>query len=674
MTREKIKALIPISIDGVCHEVQPDITLYQACEAAGIEIPIFCYHPKLSIAGNCRMCLVEVKGSNKLVASCAFPVTAKMEVTTASERVQAARKGVLEFLLINHPLDCPICDQGGECDLQDLAMAYGPGASRFEEPKRAMGFKNFGPLIKAEMTRCIHCMRCVRFGKEIAGLRELGTLHRGEDAEVTTVLGAMITSELSGNMIDICPVGALTGKPYAFHGRAWEFQTTDGIDVHDGVGSNIRIDTRGEQVMRILPRVREDLNEEWISDKVRFACDGLKRQRLDHPYVRAEGGLVPAPWQAAFGAIKGGLSGLKPEEIGVIVGDLSEAESMFALKDLMGKLGVTNIDCRQGPEFLPLQQRGDYLFNTSVAGLELADVCLIVGSDPRYEAPMVNVRIRKAYLERDCKVLTVGPQVDLTYPYEHVGSGFESLETLLHQGHPAFRGAKNPVMIVGASLLRHAKGKDLYGLARSVADKYGLKFNVLSLTAHKVGALDLGFYPKKGSVYELLQQKKLKALFLLGADDIEAPLLEDVFVIYQGSHGDRGVYSADVVLPGAAYPEKEGTYVNTEGRVQRSFRALAPVGDALEDWRIIHGLAAHLGHPLSYGSLDDLRKALETAHPTFKTLDRVTPEPLGVYSFTEGGFGGEIVYPITNFYGTDVISRSSETMARCNDAFRKATK
>ncbi len=679
-----------LTIDGIEIEVEPGTSVLQACERLGIEIPRFCFHDRLSVPANCRMCLVELERSPKPIASCANPATDGMVIHTDSELTKKARKGVMEFLLINHPLDCPICDQGGECDLQDQAVAYGLDHSRYQENKRAVKEKYLGPLIKTFMTRCIHCTRCIRFANEIAGVEELGATGRGEHMEIGTYIESAITSELSGNLIDVCPVGALTSKPYAFAARPWELKRTDSIDVMDAVGSSIRIDSRGGEVMRVLPRLHEDVNEEWISDKTRFACDGLKRQRLDRPYVRKDGRLQPATWPEAFAAVADRLSGLKGEEIAAIAGDLADAEGLMALKDLMASLGSPNLDCRQDGAKIGEGPRSGYIFNTGIAGIESADAILLVGTNPRWEAPMVNARIRKRWLLGGqigaLKVGVVGPDVDLTYRKEHLGAGPRTLESIA-QGKNAFadvlKAAEHPMVIVGMGALTRSDGAAVLAMARSISETYGAVkegwngFNVLHTAAGRVGALDLGFMPGEGGrdlpgILDGAQSGAVKLVWLYGADEFDVSQLgpdadNGAFVVYQGHHGDRAAHRADVILPGAAYTEKNATYVNTEGRVQRARMAVFPPGDAREDWRIIRAFSETIGRKLPYDSLTQVRNRLAEVNPVFGTLDRLPEEGLG--DFGEAGKVGSagFVSPVDNFYMTDPISRASITMAKCMD-------
>ena len=671
-------------VNGVEIEFDPGLTVLQVAELAGEEIPRFCYHERLSIAGNCRMCLVEVKpGPPKPQASCALPAAEGQEIFTNTPMVKKARQGVLEFLLINHPLDCPICDQGGECDLQDETMGYGRDDSRYVENKRAVEEKFMGPLIKTVMTRCIQCTRCVRFASEIAGTPEIGMISRGEDAEITTYLEAAVTSELSGNLADICPVGALTHKPWAFNYRSWELKKTDSIDVMDALGSAIRIDARGAEVMRVLPRVNEDINEEWISDKTRHACDGLMRQRLDRPYVRRNGSLQPATWAEAFAAVAGRMSATAPDKIGVIAGDLQDAESMKAAKDLFSALGVKSLDCRQDGAKLGTASRASYLFNTTIMGLEACDALLLVGTNPRHEAPLVNARIRKMWLQDKMKVGVVGAALDLNYDYEYLGAGPASLGKVAKSGFgDVLKNAKNPAIIVGQGALARADGAAVLAAVAKLAADFGMVkdgwngFNVLHTAAGRVGGLDMGFVPAEGGkdvagMVEAAGSGALEVLFLLGADEIDTAKLGKAFVVYLGSHGDAGAARADVILPGAAYTEKPGLYVNTEGRVQMAARAVFPKGEAKEDWAILRALSEHLGAKLPYDTVEQLRSKLMADHPTFGQVDYVaTGAALDLKGLGEKGDLADTAFasPVDDFYLTNPIARASVTMAECSAA------
>ncbi|MBV8473887.1 MAG: NADH-quinone oxidoreductase subunit G [Hyphomicrobiales bacterium] len=672
-----------IIIDGKELDVPAEYTLLQACEEAGAEVPRFCYHERLSIAGNCRMCLVEVKGGPpKPTASCAMSVRdlrpgPKGEppvVETNSPMVRKARAGVMEFLLINHPLDCPICDQGGECDLQDQAMGYGIDSSRYAENKRAVEDKYLGALVKTSMNRCIHCTRCVRFTTEVAGVAEMGAIGRGEDMEITSYLERALTSELQGNVVDLCPVGALTSKPTAFHARSWEYVKTETVDVMDALGSAIRVDSRGREVVRILPRINEAINEEWISDKTRHVVDGLKTQRLDRPYVRVEGRLRPATWREAFAAIAGKVKGAKSARIGAIAGDLASVEEMFALKGLMAKLGVANIDCRQdGSKLDPKFGRASYLFNSTVAGIEEADAIMIVGSNPRIESPVLNARIRKRWLKGDCLIGVVGEGADLTYTYNYLGAGPESLAAFVN--HPPANKTK-PMLILGAGAVARPDGVAVLALAAKAALSLGVVkdgwngFNVLHSAASRVGGLDLGLTPGEGGLDALSMAKggALDVLFNLGADEID--IEPGAFVVYIGTHGDKGAHRADVILPGAAYTEKTGTYVNTEGRPQFADRAIFPPGDAREDWAVLRALSDAIGAKLPYDSLSGLRAALAAAHPDLVKYDVVTPaDPAALTALA--GLGGAVdkapfASSVTDFYFTNPIARASRVMAECS--------
>jgi NADH-quinone oxidoreductase subunit G len=677
-----------IIIDGTEVDVPPEFTLLQAAEAAGAEIPRFCFHERLSIAGNCRMCLVELKGSPKPVASCAWgvrdcrpgPNGEPPVVNTKSPMVRKAREGVMEFLLINHPLDCPICDQGGECDLQDQAMAYGVDSSRYTENKRAVEDKYVGPLVKTIMNRCIHCTRCIRFSAEVAGVPELGAIGRGEDMEITTYLEHAMSSELQGNVVDLCPVGALTSKPYAFAARPWELTKTETVDVMDAVGSAIRVDTRGREVMRILPRVNDDVNEEWISDKTRHVVDGLRAQRLDQPYIRDHGRLHPASWPQAFAAIAAKVKATNPGRIGAIAGDLAAGEEIYALKDLMTRLGVKNLDARQdGAAIKPEWGRAAYLFNATIAGIERADALLIVGSNPRREAAVLNARIRKRWRAGKFPIALIGEKVDLTYPYEYLGAGPDTLAELAagrHSFAETLKKAERPLIIVGAGALARPDGSAVAALAAKAAIELGAVkegwngFCVLHNAASRVGALDLGFTPGDGglSAAAMAKPDALDVVFLLGADEIDVP--PGVFVVYIGTHGDNGAHRADVILPGAAYPEKSGIYVNTEGRVQIGNRASFPPGDAREDWSILRALSDVLGAKLPYDSLAALRQALFRDHPHLAGIGQILPgNPADVHKLAMLGDEPDKApfrQAVEDFYLTNPIARASAVMAECS--------
>ncbi len=668
-------------VNGVEIEFENGMTVLQVAELAGEEIPRFCYHERLSIAGNCRMCLVEVKpGPPKPQASCALPAADNQEIFTNTPMVEKARKGVMEFLLINHPLDCPICDQGGECDLQDQSMGYGRDGTRYEENKRAVEEKYMGPLIKTVMTRCIQCTRCVRFVTEVAGVPDIGLISRGEDVEITTYLDKAVASELSANVIDLCPVGALTSKPYAFNARPWELKKTESVDVMDALGSAIRVDARGAAVLRVLPRTNEEINEEWISDKTRYACDGLSRQRLDRPFIRAGGKLAPATWGEALGLVAEKIKAAPADRVGVIAGDLQDAESMKAALDLFRSLGVTNLDARQDGLVLGGGPRESWLFNSTLAGIEHADVVLLVGTNPRTEAPILNARFRKQWLAGKTRFGLIGEQADLTFGYDYLGAGASSLSDLAKSKADfakTFKDAKNPAIIIGQGALTRADGAAVLKAAADAAKAFGVVregwngWNVLHTAAARVGGLDLGFVPGEGgkTAGEMVQKGALDVLFLLGADEIDVSG-SDAFVVYLGTHGDAGAHRADVILPGAAYTEKAGLYVNTEGRVQRGERAAFPKGEAKEDWAILRALSDKLSATLPYDTLDQLRSKLFADHPTFGQIDHapgsiVTSLDLGALGAAGDVSDAPFASPVKAFHLTNPIARASVTMAEC---------
>ncbi len=671
-------------VNGVEVEFDPGMTVLQVAELAGEEIPRFCYHERLSIAGNCRMCLVEVKpGPPKPQASCALPAGEGQEIFTNTPMVKKAREGVMEFLLINHPLDCPICDQGGECDLQDQSVAYGKGNSRYEENKRAVEEKNLGPTIKTFMTRCIQCTRCVRFTTEVAGVTEMGMISRGENAEITSYLEQSVTSELSGNVNDLCPVGALTHRPWSFNYRPWELTKTETIDVHDALGAHVRIDNRGPAVLRALPRLKEDINEEWLTDKSRYAVDGLSRKRLDTPFVRAKKGgkLVATSWDESLAAVAGKLKATSADKIGVIAGDLSDAETMKAAKDLFYGMGITNLDCRQdGAAIGPVTQstpRESWLFNTGIAGIEDADAVLLIGTDLRHEASLINARIRKTWLKGKVQVGVIGQPVDLTYDYAHIGAGPKALKDLKkHAFRDVIKNAQKPAILVGSSAISGPDGAAVLKEIAEIADAYSVVkdgwngFNIVHTAASRVAGLDLGFVPvgeAKGAAAMLAGG--VEVLVLLGADEIDTSALKNTFVVYIGSHGDKGASAADVILPGAAYTEKSGIYTNLEGRVQIAERCVFPKGQAKEDWAILRALSGHLGQPLPYDSLAQLRNKLITDHPVFGRVDvKPTAKTFDLKVIGAKGSIEDRVFAshITDFYMTNPIARASEAMAECS--------
>ncbi|XP_056352201.1 NADH-ubiquinone oxidoreductase 75 kDa subunit, mitochondrial [Oenanthe melanoleuca] len=679
---------IEVFVDGHPVLVNPGTTVLQACEKAGVQIPRFCYHDRLSVAGNCRMCLVEIEKAPKPVAACAMPVMKGWNILTNSEKSRKAREGVMEFLLANHPLDCPICDQGGECDLQDQSMMFGSDRSRFRESKRAVEDKNIGPLVKTIMTRCIQCTRCIRFASEIAGVDDLGTTGRGNDMQVGTYVEKMFMSELSGNIIDICPVGALTSKPYAFTARPWETRKVESIDVLDAVGSNIVVSTRTGEVMRILPRLHEDINEEWISDKTRFAYDGLKRQRLTQPMIKNEKGVfVYASWEDVLARVAGVLQAVEGKEIAAVVGGLVDAEALIALKDLLNRV---NCDTLCTEEIFPTagagtDLRSNYLLNTKIAGVEEADVLLLVGTNPRFEAPLFNARIRKSWLHNDLQVALVGSPVNLTYTYEHLGQSPQILQDIASGKHPFSKvldQAKKPMVVVGSAALQRGDGAAIHAAvstiaqnarARSGPDADWKVMNILHRVASQVAALDLGFKPG----VEAIRKNPPKVLYLLGADSgciTRKDLTKDCFVIYQGHHGDVGAPMADIILPGAAYTEKAATYVNTEGRAQQTRVAVTPPGMAREDWKIIRAVSELAGLTLPYENLDQIRKRLEEVSPNLVRYDDVEEANYFIQAnelaklVKQQLLADPLVPPqltIKDFYMTDSISRASQTMAKC---------
>ncbi|PAU97925.1 NADH-quinone oxidoreductase subunit NuoG [Paracoccus salipaludis] len=653
-----------IKIDDQLIEVDPNLTLIQACELAGIEVPRFCYHERLSIAGNCRMCLVEVVGGPpKPVASCAMqikdlrpgPEGAPSEVRTNSPMVRKAREGVMEFLLINHPLDCPICDQGGECDLQDQAMAYGVDFSRYREPKRASEDLDLGPLVETHMTRCISCTRCVRFTTEVAGIEQMGQTGRGEDSEITSYLGLTLDSNLQGNIIDLCPVGALVSKPYAFTARPWELRKTESIDVMDAVGSNIRIDTRGREVMRILPRNHDDVNEEWISDKTRFVWDGLRRQRLDKPYLRQNGRLRPATWSEALEAAASAMRGRK---VTGLVGDLAPVEAAFSLKQLVEGLGG-KVECRTDGARLPAGNRSAYVGTASITDIDGAKRILLIGTNPRIEAPVLNARIRKAWLH-GAQVALVGEAADLTYDYHHFGTDRDALAGVLNEDL-ANRDGTPGIVIVGQGALREADGAAVLAHAMRICEQGDCKLLVLHTAASRVGAMDVGAVTEGGLAAAI---EGAEVIYSLGADEVEITPRDQggPFVIYQGSHGDRGAHRADLILPAACYTEESGLFVNTEGRPQLAMRANFAPGEAKENWAILRALSAELGRTQPWNDLAGLRRALIEAVPHLAQIDEV---PANAWQPVEAAALGRATFrnAIRDFYLTNPIARSSGLMA-----------
>jgi len=658
-------------------EFEEGMTVLQACELAGAEIPRFCYHERLSIAGNCRMCLVEMEKSPKPIASCAMPATDGMKIKTNTTFVDKARKGVMEFLLANHPLDCPVCDQGGECDLQDQSLFYGLDNSRYTENKRQVGEKYMGPLIKTQMTRCIHCTRCIRFATEVAGIPELGAIGRGEDMEITTYLEKSMESELSANVIDLCPVGALTSKPYAFEARPWELKKTETIDVMDAVGSNIRVDTYGWEVKRILPRINEDINEEWISDKTRYACDGLLKQRLDTPYIRENGKLRKSSWDESLNLLINKLKSFNPNEVAGLVGDLADLEMIYAFKSFFEKcLGSNNLECRQDRIYINPLERINYIFNTSINGIESSDLILLIGTNPRLEATILNSRIRKAYLKNKVKIYSIGDPGDLTYPYQNIGSTTSIIKEIVSGSHEIskkIKKSKKPMVIIGESALNKNTGKYIFETLKKflyennfINTKWNA-LNILNQHASRVGAIDLGVYTIKTennfSFFDKLDNNDFKFVYLLGADNISFEK-KDKFIVYQGSHGDKGAEIADIILPGAAYTEKNGLFVNLEGKIQKAYKASYPPGDAREDWLILKDIANIMKRPLDFKNIKHLRENIINHIESKKNTSE--KKNIAVNYFEE-----DILIKPVDYYYTNSIARSSKVMSECRQISKK---
>tara|TARA_Y100000590_G_scaffold469537_1_gene658147 strand:- start:36 stop:2075 length:2040 start_codon:yes stop_codon:yes gene_type:complete len=666
-----------ITINNKEIEFEEGMTVLQACELAGAEIPRFCYHERLSIAGNCRMCLVEMEKSPKPIASCAMPATDGMKIKTNTTFVDKARKGVMEFLLANHPLDCPVCDQGGECDLQDQSLFYGFDNSRYTENKRQVKEKYMGPLIKTQMTRCIHCTRCIRFATEVAGIPELGAIGRGEDMEITTYLEKSMESELSANVIDLCPVGALTSKPYAFEARPWELKKTETIDVMDAVGSNIRVDTYGWEVKRVLPRVNENINEEWISDKTRYACDGLLKQRLDTPYIREDGKLVKSSWGQAFKFLSNKIKSFSPNEMAGIVGDLADLEMTYSFKSFFEKcLGSNNLECRYDKVYINPEERINYIFNSSIAGIEESDLILLVGANPRLEATMLNARIRKAYIKKKLKIYSIGDPGDLTYPYKNIGNSTSIIKEIISGNHPIsekIKKSKKPIIILGESALHGKKGKYIFEsikkflLDNNLINKQWNALNILNQHASRVGALDLDIHSTTSeenfTFFKKLDKDEFKFIYLLGADSINFEK-KDKFIVYQGSHGDKGAEIADIILPGAAYTEKNGLFVNLEGKIQNAYKASYPPGDAKEDWIILKDLANHIKKPIGFSNIYQLRESIEKHinNKKNKNINKITN-----VDFVED----DISINSIDYYYSNPIARSSKIMNECRQTKKK---
>ena len=663
--------MLKLKVNDIDVEVEEGLTVLQACEKAGVEIPRFCYHEKLSIAGNCRMCLVEMDKSPKPIASCAMPAAEGMNIKTNTKFVEKARKGVMEFLLANHPLDCPVCDQGGECDLQDQSMFYGVDKSRFKENKRFVPEKNMGPLIKTQMTRCIHCTRCVRFATEVAGVPEIGAIGRGEDMQITTYLEKSVQSELSGNVIDLCPVGALTSKPYIFEARPWELKKTESIDVMDAVGSNIRVDTYGWEVKRVLPLINEDINEEWISDKTRYACDGLSNQRLDTPFIKYNGKFEKASWDEVFKIIKSKINGTPSDKIAGFVGDLANMESSYIFKEFFDRtLNSNNYDSRSSNYYVDTNERENYLFNSSINGVEDSDLILLIGTNPRFEATILNARIRKSHLNNSTKIISLNDVGDLTYPYEILDGQTKTIFDIFEGNNEVSKkilDSKKPLIILGESFFKLQSSEFLFNLIKEFLKKNNKinddwnSLNKLTTDASTVGSLDLKIFNNKENIFSNLRSNNFEIIYLLGQDNLDF-MKKDEFIIYQGSHGDKGAEIADIILPGAAYTEQNGYFTNLEGKVQKAFKASYPPGESKEDWQIINELAEFMNHRKLFNDKDELESSMFN-FLTLQQENKITPEPK---KFSDDNFKDEkLVVEHKDYYFSNVIARSSKTMLDC---------
>ncbi len=664
--------MLKLKVNEIEVEVEEGLTVLQACEKAGIEIPRFCYHEKLSIAGNCRMCLVEMEKSPKPIASCAMPAAEGMNIKTNTALVEKARKGVMEFLLANHPLDCPVCDQGGECDLQDQSMYYGVDKSRFKENKRAVPEKNMGPLIKTQMTRCIHCTRCVRFATEVAGVPELGAIGRGEDMQITTYLEQSMQSELSANVVDLCPVGALTSKPYVFEARPWELKKTETIDVMDAIGSNVRVDTYDWEVKRVLPIINEDINEEWISDKTRYACDGLLHQRLDAPFIKYNGKFEKASWDEVYKIIKSKFENTSKEKICGFVGDLTNMETSYIFKEFFDRtIDTKNYESRSDNRFINTSKRENYLFNSSINGIEEADLIFIAGANPRYEATILNARIRKAYLNNNTKIISLNDVGDLTYPYQSLDGQTQTLNNILEGNHDVSKeiiNSKKPIIIIGESLLRLKSSEFLFNKTKAflsknnkISDEWN-SLNILSTDAATVGNIDLGIINNENNLISDLKEHKFDIVYLVGQDNLEFDK-KDEFIIYQGSHGDKGAESADIILPGAAYTEQDGYFTNLEGKIQKAFKASYPPGEAKEDWQIINELAEFMNNRKLFNDKDELESSM------FNYLNLQKEKQVNdINNFTNEFQNETLTIKVKDYYFSNVIARSSKTMVECNNS------
>ena len=676
-----------IKINGKDIEFEKGMTVLQACELADVEIPRFCYHEKLSIAGNCRMCLVEMEKSPKPIASCAMPAAEGMNIKTNTALVEKARKGVMEFLLANHPLDCPVCDQGGECDLQDQSLYYGVDKSRFAENKRDVKEKYMGPLIKTQMTRCIHCTRCVRFATEVAGVPEIGAIGRGENMEITTYLEKSMESELSANVIDLCPVGALTSKPYAFEARPWELKKTESIDVMDAVGSNIRVDTYNWEVKRILPRLNNEINEEWISDKTRYSCDGILKQRLDVPYIKKENKLQKSSWEEAINLIVKKIQSVQPEEIAGHIGDLINMENALAFKNLFKTLKSNNLEFREKKIYINPSEKINYIFNSSIKGIEDSDLILLVGTNPRHEATILNARIKKTVAKKKVAIYSIGNPGDLTYDYQVIGNKTDEIKKIINNEHECSKkllSAKKPIIIIGESALELKSGKYIFEELKSFLIKNNLinkdwnALNILIQNASTVGLLDLKILPKQKSndfnFFNNLENKKFKFLYLLGSDNIDFKK-DNEFIVYQGSHGDRGAEVADIILPNATYTEQNGLYENLEGRVQECKKASYPIGEALEDWKIFNRIIKKIGSKDDLTNFDQLRKEVLNTIPNYSQINELPKLSETHNSKIETNFINEEVFvKELDYYYTNSISRASKTMSECRQIHQKTKK
>ena len=666
--------MLKLKVNDTEVEVEEGLTVLQACEKAGVEIPRFCYHEKLSIAGNCRMCLVEMEKSPKPIASCAMPAADGMVIKTNTPTIEKSRKGVMEFLLANHPLDCPVCDQGGECDLQDQSMFYGIDKSRFKENKRAVPDKNMGPLIKTHMTRCIHCTRCIRFATEIAGIPELGAIGRGEDMQITTYLEKSIQSELSGNVIDLCPVGALTSKPYVFEARPWELKKTESIDVMDAIGSSIRVDTYGWEVKRILPLINEDINEEWISDKTRYACDGLLNQRLDTPFIKYGGKFEKASWGEVFKIIKSKIENTSKDKIAGFVGDLNNMETGYIFKEFFDRtLGSENYDCRSSNRFIDIDNRENYLFNSKINGIEESDLIFIIGANPRFESTILNARIRKSYVNQKTKVISSNDIGNLTYPYQHLDGKIKTIVDIFKSHHDVSKdilNSKKPLIILGESLFESNSAKEVFVLIKNFLKinnkitKDWNPINILSVDASTVGNLDLGIINNKKNIFDSLNNNYFEIVYLLGQDNLGFKKNNE-FVIYQGSHGDKGAESADIILPGAAYTEQNGYYTNLEGKIQKAFKASYPPGEANEDWKIINDLAEFMNNRKLFNDIDEL----ESSMFNYINLRKNNSNQFDISNKNDDQIKDyNLEVTVKDYYFSNVIARASKTMHECNNS------